>query len=131
MNKQFFACLILCMAWCFSANAEVVTRQQALQKAQQFMGGKQFSEPAQRRGQMLSSSSAAYYVFNAESEGGFVIVAGDDRMPEILGYSEHGKLDIETAACGLKWLLGAYEQMAKGIERGDIQPANRRARAAC
>jgi len=130
MNKQFFACLILCMAWCFSANAEVVTRQQALQKAQQFMGGKQFSEPAQRRGQMLSSSSAAYYVFNAESEGGFVIVAGDDRMPEILGYSEHGKLDIETAACGLKWLLGAYEQMAKGIERGDIQPANRRARAA-
>ena len=102
MNKQFFACLILCMAWCFSANAEVVTRQQALQKAQQFMGGKQFSEPAQRRGQMLSSSSAAYYVFNAESEGGFVIVAGDDRMPEILGYSEHvshGDRHLGMGAC--------------------------------
>lgn len=130
MNKQIFTCLILCLAWCVSANAKVVTRQQALQKAQQFMVGKQFSEPAQRRGQMLSSPSEAYYVFNAERNGGFVIVAGDDRMPEILGYSDHGKLEVEAAPCGLKWLLGAYEQMAKGMEREDFQPASHRTRAA-
>ena len=38
---------------------------------------------------------AAYYVFNAEAaDGGFVVVAGDDVVTPILGYSDVGTFDL-------------------------------------
>ena len=63
-----------------------VTEAEALQKAQQFMQGKQFKHKNLRRAPSKNVESKAYYVFNVENNGGFVIVAGDDRMTEILGY---------------------------------------------
>ena len=116
--------LLLCLAIGIAANAKEITRQQALQKAQQFMKDKEFttSEMALRRDGVLEPQG--YYIFNAK-DGGFVIVSGNDHMPEILGYSEQGKIDEETVPCGLKWLLGCYEQMAK-----NEQPASSKTRAA-
>ncbi len=111
--KRIFTFLLIVFACIITASAERITEQQALQKAQQFMKGKQFANPEKSRGRDNGAQKQqGYYVFNAE-DGGFVIVAGDDRMPEILGYSEHGKIEMEAAPCGLKWLLGCYEQMAK------------------
>lgn len=104
-----------------------ITEEQALQKAQQFMQGKQFKQNITRRA--ASTANKAYYVFNVENKGGFVIVAGDDRMPEILGYGEKGNLDVNNAPCGLKWLLGAYEHMAKDMADDKVQ-SSRSARAA-
>lgn len=46
-----------------------------------------------------------YYVFNANGSGGYVIVAGDDRLPAILGYSHEGNLDPENAPEALTFLL--------------------------
>ena len=78
--------LLLCVAVGLAVNAKEITRQQALQKAQQFMQGKQFTAVTNRaQGQNQTQEPQGYYVFNAEAGGGFVIVAGDDRMPEILG----------------------------------------------
>ena len=79
-----------------------VSEAEALQKAQQFMQGKNFVQKQLRRAPSLDASKNAYYVFNAENSGGFVIVAGDDRMPDILGYSEKGTLNPETASCNVK-----------------------------
>ncbi len=90
-----------------------VTEQEALQKAQQFMQGKHFKQKNLRRAATMTTTTNAYYVFNAENNGGFVIVAGDDRMPEILGYATKGELNEDKAPCGLKWLLSHYEETAQ------------------
>ena len=40
-----------------------------------------------------SSSPSAYYVFPNGEDKGFTIVSGDDRLPEIVGYSSRGTYD--------------------------------------
>lgn len=107
--------LLLCVAVGFAVNAKEITRQQALQKAQQFMQGKQFAAVTNRaQGQNQTQEPQGYYVFNAEAGGGFVIVAGDDRMPEILGYSDHGNLD--HIPVNMKSLLDYYHDVALHLD---------------
>ncbi len=86
-------------------NAEQISKQQALQKAQQFMPGKQFGEVRSFARSAGSSEREPFYVFNADGNGGFVIVSGDDRTTEILGYSNTGTLDMEQLPDHLKWWL--------------------------
>ena len=40
--------------------------------------------------------NAYYYVFNVGENSGFIIVSGDDRAKEILGYSDSGSFNINT-----------------------------------
>ena len=78
--------LLLCGFLAYQTmNAESVSKSEALRKAQSFMPGKHFVEspsPALTRG---GASSEAFYVFNADNGGVYVIVSGDDRTTEILG----------------------------------------------
>lgn len=92
-----------------AVTAGEVTEQEALQKARQFMQGKRFKQKTLRRAPAAVAQQNAYYVFNAEDNDGFVIVAGDDRMPAILGYSYNGGLDVSKAPGNLKALLRVYE----------------------
>ena len=89
-------------------NAEQISKQQALQKAQQFMPGKQFGEARSFARSAGSSEREPFYVFNADGNQGFVIVSGDDRTTEILGYSNTGTLDMEQLPENLKWWLDSY-----------------------
>ena len=41
-----------------------------------------------------SEPNAYYYVFNVGENNGFIIVSGDDRAKEILGYSDSGSFNI-------------------------------------
>ena len=118
--KRIFTFLLIVFAY-LTASAESVSEQQALQKAQQFMKGKQLAtSPGKARvTSRLSKDTVAhgYYVFNTVESNGFVIIASDDRMPEVLGYSEHGCLDPATAPCNVKWLLEYYDKAAANIKQ--------------
>ena len=48
---------------------------------------------------------AAYYVFNAKANQGYVIVAGDDVLPPVLGYSDKGAIDPNDIPEALQQLL--------------------------
>ena len=96
-------------------NAERVSKQQALQKAQQFMPGKQFGEARSFARSAGSSEGEPFYVFNADDNGGFVIVSGDDRTTEILGYSNNGTLDMEQLPDHLKWWLDSYARQIDAL----------------
>lgn len=117
--KRIFTFLLIVFAY-LTASAENVSEQQALQKAQQFMKGKQLATSpykARARGRLAKDTVAhGYYVFNTVESNGFVIIASDDRMPEVLGYSEHGSLDPATAPCNVKWLLEYYDKAAANIK---------------
>ena len=52
---------------------------------------------------------ADFYVFNRDGGGGFVIVAGDDRAEEILGYGD-GILDMNNIPSNLRWWLDNYSE---------------------
>ena len=108
--------LVLTLALGTSLYAKKVTRQEALQKAQLFMNNMQLtlSGKSYSRSQGIIDSQG-YYIFNVENNGGFVIVAADDRIPEILGYSEKGNIDIQHLPCNMEWLLSCYEHIIDSL----------------
>ena len=121
--------LLVCALAGLSVQAAVVGEQEALQKAQQFMQDKVFKQSGMRRAPQKGGAAAAYYVFNAENKGGFVIVSGDDRMRDILGYAESGSLDQEQLPDNLRWLLDYYAEVANDLpaeQTGSAAAANNR-----
>ena len=49
----------------------------------------------------------AFYAFN-HANGGFAVIAADDRAVEVLCYSEQGRLDTATMNPALKWWLARF-----------------------
>ena len=90
-----------------------VTEQEALQKAQQFMKGKHFTQKNLRRAAAIGGKS--FYVFNAEKNGGFVIVSADDRTEAILGYADQGTLDANQLPENAKKWLEGYELQIRAL----------------
>ena len=113
MKKKLL--LLACAFVCLAIQAANITQGEALKKAQQFMQNKRFIQNDVHRARMRNADSNAYYIFNAEDNGGFVVVAGDDRMKGILGYSEKGTFDCENIPDNLKWLLNYYSQIANSL----------------
>ena len=63
------------------------------------------NEVKDRSGQRMECPP--FYAFNLENDNGFVIVAGDDQFPAILGYSDQGALPdaTEELPCCLRFSL--------------------------
>lgn len=106
MKKLLLTLLVVMVT--ATVNAERVTKQEALQKAQVFMPGRQFVEARSFARAAGSTGEEVFYVFNADGNQGFVIVSGDDRTTEIIGYSKTGHLDMEQMQDNLKWWLDGY-----------------------
>ena len=56
----------------------------------------------------VTAGTNVYYVFNIKG-GGFVIVAGEDRAPQVLGYSDRGRFDANQLPAPLTDLLDGYK----------------------
>ena len=129
MKKLLLTLLAVMMT--VAVNAEKVSKQEALMKAQQFMPGKQFGDvKAFARGEKADSPAEyeAFYVFNAEGKKGFVIVSGDDRTEPILGYSDRGSLNVDSIPDNVKGLLDYYEKVLTAIanDKNYTRPARTR-----
>ena len=115
--------LCMCCLCSMAMLAGEITEEQALQKAQQVLKGKQLERQQVARTRGESKAAPAYYVFNAEANGGFAVIAANDQMPEVLGYAEQGHLDPSKAPDNVKWLLDYYASIAKSLKnapaRGD------------
>ena len=112
--------LFVTLMVCLTGNANSVSRSEALKKAQQFMLGKQFSVAKSQRAMSNGvpfDTNDGYFVFNVENEGGFVIVSADNRLPDILGYSEHGMLNPDHAPENMKWLLDYYKKIVSSLPK--------------
>ena len=109
----FLTSLVVAIA----AMAEGIDRNAALQKAQRFMPGKEFvtGKTMLSARVMAPQEHDAFYVFNAKDGDGFVIVSGDDRTMDILGYSEQGNLDTDNLPENVKWWLDSYASQIKAL----------------
>jgi hypothetical protein len=63
----------------------------------------------------LDNGQSAYYVFNNEA-GGFIIVSGDDRAEDILGYSDNGRFETDNMPANMKGWLYDYAAQIKYIQ---------------
>lgn len=63
-----------------------------------------------RNGSAQSNNLVGYYIFNRGDKDGFVIVAGDDRIYPVLGYSDKGHFNLEKAPIQVRSWMEAYEQ---------------------
>ncbi len=66
-----------------------------------------------------------YYAFNLKG-GGFIIIAGEDRAPQVLGYSDKGQLDFSRLPYGLQGLLQGYKaeiEFLQTYQGEDLIPA--------
>ena len=110
--------------------ATSIDRQQATQLARDFMAKNFKSSAARRAAQTISLTSvdtgqSLVYAFNVEG-GGFVVVAGDDCAPAILGYSETSVMDPSDMPEGMKDLFEQYQQemqymIANGLRSASVE----------
>ena len=124
MNKILLT--LLAFMATIAMNAEQVSRQQALQKAQQFMPGKQFGDVRNFARSDMPSEGEPFFIFNAENNGGFVIVSGDDRTKAILGYSDRGNIKVDNMPENLRYWLDGYAQQINSLSN-DNRPQTRSA----
>ena len=59
---------------------------------------------------------APYYIFSRGENQGFVIVSGDDALPEVLGYTESGNFDEANMPSFLRWYLDYYGSMIEDAQ---------------
>ena len=55
-------------------------------------------------------NQAYYYVFNFDDDNGFIVISGDDRAKDILGYSDNGGFDINNIPENMKYWLSFYQE---------------------
>lgn len=124
LHIQFLLVLLLALGYS-SLQAKRITQWQAQQQAYSFWG-KQMPQKAKAKSRTATTASPsdAYYVFNNDA-GGFVIIAGDDAVTPVLGYTSTGSFDAENLPDGLKDLLKSYERQIAAL--GDSYQANQTA----
>ena len=117
---QFQLMLVLLLV-CGQATiqAKRISQWQAQQQAYSFWG-KQMPMKAKAKSRVVSTASLStlghdsYFVFNNDA-GGFVIIAGDDAVAPVLGYTSTGAFDANNLPEGLKDLLKSYEQQIAAL----------------
>lgn len=126
MRKRLFLCIIGCLSSITMIWGQHISEEQALQKAQAFMQGKVKNSAINGRKGAPAKALAmhrvtqdvptdAYYIFNTEQNGGFVIVSGDERTEEILGYSTEGHIDPQQMPENMRAWLKGYEEQIESI----------------
>lgn len=125
--KRFIVFSILSCLTAVVVMAEGIDRTAALQKAQRFMPGKQFIAGKTMKAARAKAprKNDAFYIFNAKDNGGFVIVSGDDRTTDILGYGEQGNLDVEAMPENMRCWLEDYACQIEALDTSLATPARR------
>lgn len=124
IRKYIF--LLAALLQSFFAIAQHRSESDAVSVAQEFWGVKRNALKAVSREHMNKARSriapkqgaapmAAYYIVNDEANGRFVIVSCDERLYTILGYSNEGAFDAETAPESLIEMLADYDTQYQSI----------------
>lgn len=117
--RKFMTFLWLMAMAVFTAQGAPVQKAKALSTAKMFLqkrdirvvGALQLAYTEKR--DLGQEERPYYYVLNNGDNEGFVIVSGDDRTEQILGYSDRGSFDPENIPDNMRaWLQGYVDQMA-------------------
>jgi len=133
LRHGFLTLLLLLLSIC-PLLAQQVTKEGALAKANKFMS--QLTVAANNRAPRtapelaLASTNTEFYVFNDKTNGGYVVVSGEARMPDVLMYSYSGSYDEANVPCNMRTMLESYAKRVQFLQQHpEAQTAKRSARA--
>lgn len=110
---------ILCSILALNAGAERISRDKAMVLAQDFMKGKVL-EPVQTSSSKASvrggANNESYYIFNVADNGGYAIIAADDRVSPVLGFSDQGNIDLDNIPENMASWLEYYEHEISSLK---------------
>ncbi|MDO4691995.1 MAG: thiol protease/hemagglutinin PrtT [Porphyromonadaceae bacterium] len=129
MKMNFYLSLLLWLSIGWSAMAGPVGRRDALRIASRFVQVDQSSELRSAAAEEVSGETRSYYIFNDVRKQGFVIVSGDDNLPEIIGYSDRGHVDIKNMPIQLSTLLKYYQRRVEQLRAVSTDVAINRSQA--
>ena len=119
--KSNISLLFLAVLISATVCANPISENQARSIAANFMAQQFKQAPSltlgSRSTRIGTTGNTAYYVFNSSRQG-YVIVAGDDRAPAVLGYSENGTFNSESVPPAMQELLDSYAEQMAAIDAG-------------
>lgn len=146
MRKRLFLLAGVLLNFTAGAFAQHRSAEDAMKIAQEFLnagtGGSEMHAPTHRTpaglqviearefiaDAGLQSLDEAFYVFNVEAGNGYVIVAADESLTPLIGYSDRGNLTPENVPSNMKsWLLSYVSESAAPSVReasysGSVKP---------
>ena len=104
-----------------TAMAAPVTPTQAQQAASNFMrshrpGAVLKTSPTGTPKMKGNNQATPFYVFNTTGDQGYVIVSGDDRTTQILGYTDSGSFDPNNVPSNMKAWLEYYSEQINSLD---------------
>lgn len=119
--KRIFTLLLACVLLT-AVSASPIEEEDAAKVAQSFLKGKRIVpvlvetsvKPRSSHGALLTP----YYIYNAEDDGGFVIVSGCDELPAVVGYSDKGNFDTSRINPALADYLQSYACYVQDVLEG-------------
>lgn len=122
-------CISVFLVWAsiLSLSAQQTTKERAIVKATQFLNNSNNYHVKKRASNKevklsLANHCEEFYVFNDVANGGFVIISGDERFPDVLGYSNKGQYKEDKIPCNMKvWLEEYAKQIAYLREHPNTQ----------
>ena len=108
---------IFALMSCAGVMADDITPKQAMEQAQNFLQKRSakgsWNSTTETTSLIEAGQVEGLYIFNVEGNGGFVVVANDDAVTPILGYSERGNLDVANMPDNMRaWLKGYADEIA-------------------
>lgn len=124
MDKSYLKiCLsLLALMFVHVVHAQQVSKEKASQKALSFLNKNMSNHQSTRNATRqtprlnLANSNSEFFVFNDEANGGYVVVSGDERMPDVLGYSYDGHFDADNLPCNMRAWLEGYAAQVKYLQ---------------
>ena len=131
--KSKFLWMLAALFCVLMAQAEPITRQQAQQLAESFLskhtGSRRLSPVVNRRklapARQGQQADPTYYVFNRGQQEGFIIVSGDDRAEEVLGYCDQGEFDYAQLPLNMRSWLEHYARQIESLRQADTKAPRR------
>lgn len=100
-----------------SASADPITPQKAMQIAQEyFVPGKTMTMSVRAKARKATTQNSPYYIISRGTDCGYVIVAGDDCLPEVLGYTDSGNFDANDLPPALQDMLEAWQMAVENAQ---------------
>ena len=107
--------------------AQKVSIDEAQQRAANFFSKSSLSANGQKKAprkaprMVAAVNNDAFYIFNDEANGGFVIVSGEERTPDILGYSDSGSFDPQNVPTNMQAWLDGYKEQVKAVAASSVK----------
>lgn len=117
---------IICLCALHNLCASPVTYRQAAENARKFVS----SRPGRKFAGNLEVAAVPadgiqpYYIFNIGTDEGYVIIAGDDAVSPVIGYSYEGRLDTHNIPYNMQLWLDGYAHELTRIQKLNLPARN-------